>query len=456
MTRMLMKMCVLSIGLLLAACADSKAAPSVESGPMNGFSTATEVGLWLRVSEPVDVRIRYWNLQTPATVLSDVASPGGRDGRTVSAILTDLPHGQRFGYEIDLRSGSKWLPQSPGATLQFQTQSIWQRRASPPDFSLAFGSCAYINDTRVDAPNAPAYGGGYGIFNAIAGTRPDLMLWLGDTVYLRPADWSSANGIHRRYRHARATPSLQALLGQTHHYAIWDDHDYGPNDADWTYVHKGSALKTFKEFWMNPSYGLPETAGIFTQFAWSDVDFFMLDNRYHRSSSRSPDGHDKTQLGETQLRWLLDALTTSRATFKIVVGGGQFLSPFDQWEGYAQFAYERDRLLDEIRKRKVEGLIFLSGDRHHSELVRVAPLGFYPLFDFTSSPLTSKGASASGELDSPVRVDGTLVTQKRSFGMLHFSGKGEGRRVLLEARDAKGKVLWKHEIKAMDLKFKTP
>ena len=107
-----------------------------------------------------------------------------------------------------------------------------------------------------------------------------------------------------------------------------------------------------------------------------------------------PDGHDKTQLGEVQFRWLVDALTSSTANFKVVVGGGQFLSPFDRWEGYAQFAFERDRLLDEIRRRRIEGVIFLSGDRHHSELVRVHPDGLYPLYDFTSSPLTSRGASA--------------------------------------------------------------
>lgn len=451
-----MKMCALSMCLILAACADSKAAPSIESGPMNGYSNHTEVGIWLRVTQPAQVRIRYWNERAPKSVSNRVFTSGGFDGRTVSARLTELAHGQRFTYEIDVRAGSKWVPQKPRTPLSFQTQLIWQRRSSPPDFSLAFGSCAYINDSAVDAPNAPSYGGGYGIFDAIATQRPDLMLWLGDAVYLRPADWSSAHGIHHRYRHARRTPALQSLLGRTHHYAIWDDHDYGPNDADWTYVHKGSALETFKEFWMNPSYGLPETAGIFTQFAWHDADFFMLDNRYHRSSSRAPDGHDKTQLGETQFRWLLDALTTSRATFKIIVGGGQFLSPFDQWEGYAQFAYERDRLLDELRKRHIEGIIFLSGDRHHSELVRLTPHGFYPLFDFTSSPLTSRGASASGELNSPVRVDGTLVTKKRSFGMLRFTGQGEARQVTLEARDVDGKRLWEHGIKAKDLKFPTP
>ncbi|MGB0646154.1 MAG: alkaline phosphatase D family protein [Bradymonadia bacterium] len=441
---------------LLFACTPSTAAPFIESGPMNGFSTPKEVAVWARLSSEVPARIRYWTSKNPGATTVRNLNLSGRDGRTASTVLTDLPPGERFGYEIELKHNGRWLKQPSKGPLRFQTQVIWQRRSDPPDFSLAFGSCAYINDTNVDSTTAPPYGGGYEIFETIAQTDPDLMLWLGDAVYLRPADWASSAGIHRRYRHARRLPDLQALLGRTHHYAIWDDHDYGPNDADWTFVHKGSSLKTFREFWMNPSYGLPETAGVFTQFSWSDADFFLLDNRYHRSSSAAPDGHDKTQLGETQLRWLLDALTTSRATFKVVVGGGQFLSPYDRWEGYAQFAYERDRLLDELRRRKVEGVFFLSGDRHHAELVKVRPDGFYPLFDFTSSPLTSRGASASGELDSPVRIDGTLVTKKRNFGMLHFSGVGPERQVLMETKDANGKRLWSHIIKASELRFSQP
>lgn len=443
----------LIIGLLLGACSSTKAAPSIVSGPMNGYATPTEVGLWARLSEPAKVRIRYWNKENLQEKGSLQTESGGLDGRTLSAQLSGLTPGQRFHYEFDLQVGTKWVKAPLDRPLEFQTQSLWRRRTAPPNFSFALGSCAYINDPPFDATNGPPYGGGYEIFDVIADTKPDFMLWLGDAVYLRSADWGSARGIHYRYAHARRLPGLQRLLGATHHYATWDDHDYGPNDADWTYVHKGSALRTFQEFWMNPSYGLPDTPGVFTQFSWSDVDFFLLDNRYYRSSSNAPDGHDKTQLGDVQLRWLLDALSTSRATFKIVAGGGQFLSPFDRWEGYAQFAYERDHLIDELRRRKVEGLIFLSGDRHHSELVRIEPVGSYPLYDFTSSPLTSRGASAEGELQSPVRVDGTLVNNQHNFGMLHFTGEGEKRMVTLETRDAKGKILWSHAIRAAQLRY---
>ncbi|MBK8613627.1 MAG: hypothetical protein IPN85_09025 [Flavobacteriales bacterium] len=38
-----------------------------------------------------------------------------------------------------------------------------------------------MNEPAYDRPGT-AYGGGYGIFNSIAETKPDLMLWLGDNT----------------------------------------------------------------------------------------------------------------------------------------------------------------------------------------------------------------------------------------------------------------------------------
>ena len=442
--------------LLFVACEPSKAAPKLESGPMSGFAAHHETALWLRLSEPGEVRFRFWAKSSPTDVRMQTARSGGLDGRTVSTVLTDLSDGTVFEYLVDVKRGSQWQQVQLPYRLQFQTQQNWARRAPPPNFTLAFGSCAYINDPMVDGVPERPYGGGFEIFDAIADASPDFMLWLGDAIYLRPGDWGSREGIYRRYGHVRKFKPLQRLLSATHHSAIWDDHDYGPNDSNWTYVHKGSALEIFKEFWANPSYGLPNQPGVFGQFSWGDVDFFLLDNRYHRSPSNSPDGHDKTQLGDGQLSWLLDALASSKAAFKVVIGGGQFLSPYDRFEGYAQFSFERDFLLDEVRKRRIEGILFLSGDRHHSELVKITPNGFYPLYDFTSSPLTSRGASASHELDSPVRVDGTLIRKQRSFGMLSFSGPPKNRVVKLEAKDAKGQVIWTHEIKSSELKFAQP
>ena len=95
----------------------------------------------------------------------------------------------------------------------------------------------------------------------------------------------------------------------------------------------------------------------------------------------------------------------------------------------------------------------MSGDRHHAELVKIQPDNMYALFDFTSSPLTSRGAGADRELNSPVRVEGTLIRKKRNFGVLEFFGPPQDRQVALIAYDDSGKELWRHVLRAQELKF---
>ena len=119
-------------------------------------------------------------------------------------------------------------------------------------------------------------GAEYGIFESIRQKQPDVMLWLGDNVYMRDLDWTTRTGMLQRYAFGRAVKELQPLLGSVHHYAIWDDHDYGPNDADRSYRDKEVAREVFQLFWGNPSYGVPGrdgTRGVNFRFTWADVEF---------------------------------------------------------------------------------------------------------------------------------------------------------------------------------------
>ena len=113
------------------------------------------------------------------------------------------------------------------------------------------GSGAYFNEARYDRSGNP-YGDGYEIYSNMAKAGADFMIWLGDNIYLREPDWNSWSGIIHRYTHDRAIPELQEFLASTHHYAIWDDHDYGPNNSDRGYWNKNQTMEAFKIFWANP------------------------------------------------------------------------------------------------------------------------------------------------------------------------------------------------------------
>ncbi|HEX8298512.1 MAG TPA: alkaline phosphatase D family protein [Rubricoccaceae bacterium] len=439
----------------LPAASALPAADTLAAGPMLADVTMREATVWVQTTAPALVRLVVQAepaagaplAVAPDTTAAVATAPDG----TASLRLSGLAPGTRYTYRV-LVDG-RAVPQTVATGLT--TQPLWQYRTDPPTVTVAIGSCFYDND-EFGRPGTP-YGGDTGIFRTIAGLQPDAMVWLGDNVYLRETDWWSAEGIAYRYAHARATPDLQPLLAAAPHYAAWDDHDYGPNDSDRSYIHKGAALDTFRRYWPNPTYGLPGTPGAFTQFQIGDAEFFLLDDRSFRTPNGTPDVAQQQMLGSVQYQWLVEALTASRAPFKVVAMGGQIVNPAPIFETYANVAgQERAALFAALAERRIDGVVFLSGDRHHAELQRLERPGTYPLYDFTSSPLTagvSDSASRDGspERDAPTRIAGTLVNTTRNFGTLTFSGTRADRSLTMRTYDPAGAVLWEHTVRAADL-----
>ncbi|GAB4351046.1 MAG: alkaline phosphatase D family protein [Gammaproteobacteria bacterium] len=435
---------------ILLSLAPSPPAPAAEPqiiGPMPGHSAMRAVKIWLQVHNADNVALEYWP-ENQAAQRRQTAT------RSVAELAQGVAHfdiggltpGTRYRYRV-LLDGTAVEPKDP---LYFRTQPLWQWRTDPPPFRAALGSCAFVNDKPFDRPGR-GYGGDYQIFEAIAAQKPDLMLWLGDTVYLREADTDSPWGIAERYRAMRAFPPLQNLLRSTHHYAIWDDHDFGPNNSNTSYIFKPVSLELFQRYWANPSYGLPETPGIFTRFSWHDVEFFLLDDRYHRNSDRAPDSSDKSMLGGAQLAWLKDALLSSPATFKVIANGSQMLNDSSRAEGWQHFPGERQGFLEWLEAARVPGVVFLSGDRHRTELTRRSRSGGYPLYELTCSPLTSRARPARGPEEAlATLVPGTRV-EERNFCRLDFDGPLNDRRMTIRVFDADGEPLWDHTLRAREL-----
>ena len=117
--------------------------------------------------------------------------------------LTDLEPGQTYAYAVKIDGETIQRPYP----LRFETEALWQYRRDPPAFTVAFGSCNYVNDPRFDRPGDP-YGGGYRIFEEIARLDPRLMLWLGDNVYYRTGDFDAPPMMGDRYARTRAGPSV--------------------------------------------------------------------------------------------------------------------------------------------------------------------------------------------------------------------------------------------------------
>jgi alkaline phosphatase D len=275
------------------------------------------------------------------------------------------------------------------------------------------------------------------------------MVWLGDNVYYREADWNSRSGMYARFSHTRGHDALARLFTETHHYATWDDHDYGPNNSDRGYALRETALEVFDDFWPNPDFSAAGTGGVTNYFEWHDVAFFVLDNRYFRQANYRVSG-ERTVLGEDQIRWLIDALKTSNASFRFVVMGGQFINSAEGGENYINLAPgERKAILDRIEAERIPGVVFLTGDRHHSVLMKMDRYRTYPLYEWTVSPLTA-GTSTPRDHETQYRVDGSVYTE-RNFGTIEVTGPRNERVATLMLHDSDGEEVWRTEIRQVDL-----
>lgn len=408
-----------------------------------GYVGMRSVRLWLATDQEDPVAVAVWieGTKSPERIFKSRTNPA--DGYSCIIDITDLEPGTVYSYRpfIDVTSGY-----ASSKSYSFRTQELWQFRKDAPDFRMAVGSCAFVNEPSYDRPGEP-YGDEQYIFDTIVKKKPDLMLWLGDNIYLREVDFDSYAGIIHRYRHTRSQREIQNLMKYCPNIAIWDDHDFGPNDANGSFIHKDKTLRAFKAFWPNPSYGIPSTPaqeGITTQLLFSDVELFLLDNRYHRTSKDTLDVQTPTILGNDQRRWLLQALKQSQAPFKLIAVGGQFLNTAAVYENFANYAAERNAIIEAIDREGIRGVVFLTGDRHCGELSSLSLSNGNMLYDLTVSPLTSRAFDMTKE-ENKNRVEGT-ITPVRHFATLEFTGKKKHRVLTMNVFDSGGKLMWTKDI----------
>lgn len=419
----------------------------LQSGPMVGYSTMREVLVWVQTTQSAQVYMTYASKNEPQNIFkTNTLTTQRKNAFAVKLIANQVLPGQTYTYEVYINN-KKVEKDYP---FTFKTQTLWQWRTDPPKVNFAIGSCNYVNEPRFDRPYKP-YGSEHEIFTAIHQKKPDFMVWLGDNTYLREADWNSRTGILHRYTHTRSLPELQPLLASTHHYAIWDDHDFGPNDADGSFWLKDTTAEVFKLFWGNPNYDVLGNGGITGVFQWADLDFFLLDNRYNRSSNKNF-ATQRQILGKAQIDWLINALASSHAPFKFVAIGGQVISDEAVYENYATYPKERAYLLQKIREAKIEGVIFLDGDRHHTVLSKwQSTPQVYPIYDLTCSSLTA-GTNNNKETGNTYSLPDTVVGQ-HNFGLLQVTGPRTNRLLTINVLDKNGNTIWQKQIKAQDLRY---
>ena len=269
---------------------------------------------------------------------------------------------------------------------------------------ILFGSCGH-QDKKIP------------IFNAINKEKGDLFIFLGDNIY---GDTNDMDVLADKYQRLGAKPGFKTLKAQTPIIAMWDDHDYGQNDAGKEYPHKEQSRQIMLNFWGEPANSARRTRsdGIYTSYMYGEneqtIQVIMPDLRWNRDAlnhvseleyytkrklnNQGPYSPSEVKgasmLGEAQWQWLEQELKKP-AAIKLIASSLQLLPDFTGWESWANFPEDRNRLFALIKKHKVNGVVIISGDTHWGEISKYQQNLDYPLIEMTSSGLTEKWKDVS-------------------------------------------------------------
>jgi len=354
-----------------------------------------------------------------------------------------------MGAQLTRRAALSLAAASAAAPALAQGPDAPHPALDKPLTRIAFGSCAKQSK---DQP----------IWEAVLAAKPDLFVFLGDNIY---ADTRDMAVVREKYAQLAAKPGFRRLRETTPLCAIWDDHDFGEDDAGGDYPMKAETRKLFCDFWGEPAASPRRTRdGIYAAYVFGPpgrrVQILLPDLRWNRTPIRkldlgganyeawakakaaagqeTPGPYERnpdlaaTMIGEPQWRWLEGELRRP-ADLRIFGSSLQVLADFAGWEGWVNYARDQARLFQAIRDARAGRLICISGDTHYGEVSRLDANVPYPIWDITSSgltevwPVTPPNALRIGE-----------VWRDRNFGLIEIDWSTPAPVVRIEVRDEKG------------------
>lgn len=266
-------------------------------------------------------------------------------------------------------------------------------------------------------------------------SRPDLFVMMGDNVY---GDTMSPNvdELVGAYAAALARPDYRAFRAAMPFAAVWDDHDFGDNDASGDYPYKAATTPLFFDFWGVPADSpRRKSGGIYDAFITGPkgarVQTILLDTRSFRDSFKETDERGaagkeryvedrdpaKTVLGAAQWAWLEEQLSQP-ADLRLVVTSYQLVADGHGWEKWGLFPTERQRFYDLVARTRANGVVLVSGDRHRAGIYRETRGTPYPMHELTSSAINMSWAKEKepGEEAGPNRIGPSF--QQNNVGLV--------------------------------------
>ncbi|MCP3138072.1 alkaline phosphatase D family protein [Pyxidicoccus xibeiensis] len=383
-------------GLVVPGVAQAHEAPLVRA-PMVGRTWTTGASIWAGTSvnfgdaagEKLVLRAREASACATCWVsTTDMTEAGSGGGfRSWKGTVDGLKANTRYDYRIFVAGQA-----AERGGVSFKTEPNAGAR-----FKVGVASC--MNGEK--NPSQPSFD----IMHEQLDTgEANIQLLVGDNMYTTQ---TPPNKEHYwfKYFQQRNVPEFARVFRAFPTFAVWDDHDYGPNDEDGTFAQKDVARDTYAALFPHPPFA---GGGIFHKFTWSDVEFFMMDDRWGRDCPRSmPAGYSPQMYGADQFSWLKSSLAASTATFKVIVNGSTLNS--ECWGN------QRQALFNHIADKKIGGVLFVTGDIHKSQLTSRTPGVGYTVWELTSSGIGVGADPAEysfGIMEFNTNLDDPTVTFK--------------------------------------------
>lgn len=333
----------------------ASAAVVLTHGPIVGAVTDSFAKVFARTSDAAGVSIRYGVAADLSDAVTTAAQEtGAADDFTTQVPLTNLKPSTVYYLDVLVNGDSAKSAPFPSFKT-FPPQGTAQNFSfvSLTDFKIATAQDFYPAQT----------------FMHVSADHPDLVLLGGDFDHTGPLTLDQKRDMFKALYspHNAYVDFVTQILQKFPLAHYWDDHDFGPNNADRTYPDAALSRQVLQEYF--PTYPLGEF-GDWQSFSYAQADFFLLDSRSQRDTDKTPDGPNKSMLDGThhgangQLAWLLDHLKQSKATWKFIMTPVVFNPTHPKADAWNGFQYEHDLIVKFIHDNNIHGVIMLSGDSH--------------------------------------------------------------------------------------------
>ncbi|MFV8816662.1 alkaline phosphatase D family protein [Haliea sp. E17] len=511
MYRMIPGIRALTLITAIAVTGNTAAAPRIEQGIQFGDVSDGRAIVWSRSSEASRMWVEYAyssDFSAARKVRGPYATP--ETDYTAKLDLTGLAPGREVFVKV-------WF------------EGLDHRRERSEPVSGSFHTIGEQEDIRF-VWGGDIAGQGWGINEAFGGMKifatmreasPQFFILSGDNIYAdvpipvsAPAEdgatWTNIvtpevskaaetlDEFRGRYKYNLMDDNVRRFYAQVPVISQWDDHEVVNNwsdakslAADPRYTEKNVPLliarasQAFFEYSPLRRHDEEEAERIYRKLSYGSLlDVFVLDMRSYRGPNtgnrQTQEGPETAFLGDPQIDWLLDALSSSDAVWKVIAADMPIglnidddfgHNPPRRWEGIANGddgpaagrELEIARLLRGIKQRQVHNLVWLTADVHYAAAhfynpARAATADFLPFWEFVAGPLNAgsfgpktKDGTFGVEADFEMAPGTEGLAQGRSpIAGLQFFGEvnidHESGQLNVALRDIDGAVVYRRSL----------